>query len=175
MAYVVSDAADSVDYVYNDAGTLISVSRDPDFIGPISPKAVGFDANRIDLNTQSLSPDVSSLFSKLPSFEDLGTSISQTVGGIYSKFTANKSRILSSVSPQNKQQTEGLGFVGAIKALSGFGTPPQGATTFSQSVSNAISGGGNFLQSTLIKIVVLLVIGLFVVSYIQAKGARYAR
>lgn len=173
MSFIVSDPADSIDYVYNDAGVLVSVSRDPNFIGPISPKAVGLSPDRIDANAQSLSP-VASLFSGLPSFEDMGSNISQTVGGLYSKIQANASRLLSSNSPQRAQQTEGLGVIGAIKALSGFGAPPQGATTFSQSVSNTLASGGSFIQSTLLKIIVVLVLALFLASFIQAKGAKYA-
>lgn len=173
--YVVSDPADSIDFVYNDNGTLISVSRDPDFVGPISPKSVGLDANRIDLNTKSLSPDVSSLFSSLPSFEDMGASVSQAVGGLYSKITANSSRLIASVSPTNKNQTEGLGIIGAVKALSGFGNPPKGATTLSQSASNMLASGGSFIQSTLLKVLVIVVIGIFLVSFLQTKGAQYAK
>lgn len=173
--YVVSDPADSVDYVYNDAGVLVSVSRDPDFVGPISPKSVGLDANRIDLNTKSLSPDVSGLFSSLPSFEDMGASISQTVGGFYSKFKANSSRLIASVSPTNANQTEGLGVIGAVKALSGFGEPPKGSTTFSQSVSNTLASGGSFIQSTLLKVIVIVILGIFLVSFLQTKGAQYAK
>lgn len=130
---------------------------DSQFVGPTQP-ASWFSFPSINMN-------------------DIGLSIKDSVGAAYTKVSANVSRIFASSTPPARQEqspTTGLGFWGALGALSGFGPPPQGATTFSKSVSNTT----DFLSSSMWKGIVILalvaVAVLFVYSFVLSKAGRLA-
>lgn len=94
--------------------------------------------------------------------------VAQVISKAYKDSTALMTRTSTPAIPQG----DGCAWYSRLNPLSQCNTITASATS---SVASSVSGIGDFLQSTMIKVAVMVVLAVILVSYLQAKGGQLAK
>lgn len=134
------------------------IRRDPWFVGPLpvtsSPKGTDFNAPN---------PGVATWFAEAVNnnLNDLGSSIYELGTAGYNRVATNADRIVESSKSAARSFQSGLASLNPLPKI-----------------SEAASSVGEFFQSTLTKVLVIVLIAaiafIFITSFIQAKGGKFA-
>lgn len=166
---IVQNADGSINFAFNTDGSLQSVTRDPDFVGPIATSSSGIAGNAFNDPAKA----TGSWFQTAEqNIMDLGTNLYELGVAGYNKVSANVSRLASSSAAAGRSVQSGIANMVQATPLG------QLATTSTSSISSGAKAVGDFFQSTLSKIIIILIItsvaAIFLMSFVQAKAGRLA-
>lgn len=169
---IVQNADGSINFAFNTDGSLQSITRDPDFVGPIATSGSGIAGNAFNDPTKTSG---SWFQTAEQNFMDLGTSIYDLGVAGYTKVAANVSRLVSSSASAGRSLQSGIANMVQATPLGQVATQAASGTN---SITSGVKAVGDFFQSTLSKIIIILIIAavaaIFIMSFVQAKAGRLA-